>query len=139
MAGPERNRAGIAVQNREWVMEQYVEKRRLQKDIADECNVAKTTVCRWLSRLEITDGESMETGECVVCGESFRHRPSVRGGRFCSNECSNARRKRQVEVTCPNCGATFERRKSLDTEYCSIKCWAEEYGVGESTLYRSGW
>lgn len=125
--------------NCEWLTVQYVEKRRSQQDIADECNVAKTTICHWLSRLEITDGESMETGECVVCGDSFRYYPSVRDGRFCSNECSNALRKRQVEVTCPNCGETFERRQSLDAKYCSIECWADEYGVGVSTLYRSGW
>ncbi|MFW6376734.1 MAG: hypothetical protein ACOC0F_02050 [archaeon] len=125
--------------NREWLTEQYVEKRRRQQDIADECNVAKTTICHWLSRLEITDGESMETGECVVCGESFRYYPSVRDGRFCSNECSNAPRKRQVEVACPNCGETFERRQSLDTEYCSMACWGRDNRTDTSSYYSTLW
>lgn len=126
-------------QDRKWLFEQYVERRRDQQAIAADCGVATSTICHWLSRLGITDGESMETGECVTCGEQFRYYPSVRDGQFCSNECSNEPRKRRVEVTCPNCEETFERWQSLDTEYCSLRCWGSDYGVETDNLYREGW
>lgn len=126
-------------QDPEWLYEQYVEQRRDQQAIADECHVAKTTICHWLARLDITDGESLVTDECDTCGETFRFYPSVRDGQFCSNDCAGKPRRRQVEIECPGCGETFERRQSLDTEYCSLGCWADEYGVGVSTLYRDGW
>lgn len=65
--------------------------------------------------------------------------PAVRDGQFCSNDCAGKPRRRRVEIERPGCGETFERRQSLDTEYCSLGCWADEYGVGVSTLYRDGW
>jgi len=125
--------------DRDWLFEQYVEKRRDQQAIASDCGVAPSTVCHWLSRHGITDGESMEREECVTCGEQFRYYPSVRDGQFCSNECSNHPRKRQVEITCPGCEETFQRRQSLDTQHCSLRCWGEEYGVGVDSLYRGSW
>jgi 5-methylcytosine-specific restriction endonuclease McrA len=128
-------------QDRQWLREQYVQKRRDQRAIADECDVATTTICHWLARLDITDGESLVCGACDTCGEQFRYYPSVRDGQFCSNDCAGKPRRRQIEVTCPGCGETFERRQSLDTEYCSMACWAQDngYGTGVSTQYRDGW
>lgn len=127
--------------DREWLHEQYVERRRDQSDIAEECDVAKTTICHWLSRHGITDGESMVTAECATCGDSFRYYPSVRDGQFCSNECSNEPRKRQVEIVCEGCGETFQRRASLDTEYCSMECWGEDTRVisDPDQVYRGIW
>jgi transposase/5-methylcytosine-specific restriction endonuclease McrA len=127
--------------NRDWLYEQYVECRRDQQDIADDCGVAKTTICHWLARHGITDGESMEATECTSCGETFRYYPSVRDGQFCSNECSNDLRKRQVGIVCDGCGETFHRRASLDTEYCSMECWGEDTRVtaNPQELYRGIW
>jgi 5-methylcytosine-specific restriction endonuclease McrA len=130
-------------QDREWLHEQYVENRRDQRAIADECGVATTTICHWLARLDITDGESLATGECDTCGDSFRYYPSVRDGQYCSTDCAGKPRRRQVEIECPGCGEPFERRQSLDTEYCSMACWGEDNGIdvggGVSTRYRDGW
>lgn len=130
-------------QDRQWLREQYVEKRRDQQDVADECNVAKTTICHWLARLDITGGESLATSACETCGEDFRYYPSVRDGQFCSNDCAGKPRRRQVELTCPGCKKTFERRQSLDTEYCSMACWGQNNDIyiedDVSTHYRDGW
>ncbi|WP_225334851.1 DUF1804 family protein [Halomicrobium urmianum] len=82
--------------DRAWLREQYVDRRRDQQDIAEECGVAESTICHWLARHGITDGESLQSAKCVTCGESFRYYPSVRDGQYCSNECANKRRKRQV-------------------------------------------
>jgi len=127
--------------NHTWLYEQYVENRRNQSKIADECGVSKTTICHWLARLGITDGESLDTDECLTCGETFRYYPSVRDGQFCSNECAKDPDKRQVTITCPNCEETFERRQSLDTRYCSMACWGEDNRVTADTdeLYRGVW
>lgn len=126
-------------QDRQWLREQYVEKRRDQQDIADECNVAETTICHWLARLDITDGESLATSACETCGEEFRYYPSVRDGQFCSNDCAGKPRRRQVELTCSGCEETFERRQSLDTEYCSMACWGQDNRVETSGYYSTHW
>ena len=73
----------------------------------------------WLGRHGITESESFETGTCETCGDEFRYYPSVRDGQFCSEACSHEPTKRQVSVTCPNCGTEFERRASLNSVYCS--------------------
>jgi transposase len=36
--------------DKEWLQEQYVEQRRTQSDIADECNVSKTTIHKWVKK-----------------------------------------------------------------------------------------
>lgn len=126
-------------QERDWLHEQYVEKRRDQQEIANECEVSKTTICHWLGRLGITDGESLKTGNCTVCGDSFRYYPSVRDGEFCSNNCANKRPDRREEVTCPRCEKTFERRISLDTEYCSMECWGKDYRTETDGYYGTLW
>jgi len=125
--------------NQEWLIEQYVERRQKQQDIAEECDVATTTICHWLSRHGITDGESMETTRCSTCDESFRYYPSVREGQYCSNRCANETRQRQVEVTCPNCQRTFTRRRSLDTTYCSMRCWGEDVRAETEHFYSTDW
>lgn len=86
--------------DRTWLYEEYVENRRHQDEIADECGVGKTTICHWLARFGITDNESLDTDECLTCGETFRYYPSVRDGQFCSNECAKDQDKRQVTITC---------------------------------------
>ncbi|WP_226010454.1 HNH endonuclease signature motif containing protein [Halomicrobium salinisoli] len=126
-------------QDREWLREQYVDRRRDQRDIAEDCGVAESTICHWLARHGITDGESLRSANCVTCGDEFRYYPSVHDGRYCSNECANAPRRRQVEITCPNCEETFERRQSLDTEYCSMACWGADKTPDRSGFYSTHW
>lgn len=126
-------------QDREWLLRQYVFRRRGQQEIAADCGVAKTTICYWLSRHEITDGESMESDTCESCGKSFRYYFSVGDRPFCSTTCANETRKRQVEVTCPNCETSFERWASLDTEYCSMACWSEDYKTNTDGYYLGLW
>lgn len=128
-------------QQREWLSEQYVEERKSQQQIAEECSVAVTTICHWLSRLGITDGESMEESTCATCAETFRYYPSVRDGTYCSNDCAKEPQKRQVEITCVGCEETFTRRRSLDTEYCSMSCWSDDNYTIENRdrLYRGVW
>lgn len=124
-----------------WLRTQYLYECRDQSDIAEECDVATTTICHWLARHEITEGESFETADCASCGQQFRYYPSVRDGQYCSNECANEPRKRQVKVVCPGCEETFERRASLDTEYCSMACWSEDTNTVSdwSKMYRGVW
>ncbi|WP_246983564.1 HNH endonuclease [Halorientalis marina] len=115
---------------RDWLYEQYVTEGRYQEAIAEECGVAKTTICHWLARHEITDGGSLQRAECAECGDAFRYYPSVRDGAFCSTRCANKQRRRQVEVICPFCDEPFERRESLDTQYCSMECWGQDQRTG---------
>jgi len=128
-------------QDESWLREQYLHKCSDQAEIAEICGVAETTICYWLARHGITAGESFETADCATCGETFRYYPSVRDGEYCSNECANEPRKRQVEVTCTGCGESFERRTSLDTEYCSMSCWGEDISTVSdwAKLYRGVW
>jgi|GEM_PF-2126510 hypothetical protein len=107
----------------------YVEAGQSASDIADDCGVTKSTISHWLSRHGITDGTSYERTQCENCSEFFRYAPSLRDGVYCSNACANDQRKRQVAVECVGCGETFERRASLDTEYCSIGCWGQDIRI----------
>jgi len=124
-----------------WLREQYVELGRHQQDIADDCGVTTSTISHWLSRHGITDGAAYERTQCDNCGDHFRYAPALRDGVYCSNACANDQRKRQVSVDCVGCGETFERRASLDTEYCSIGCWGEDTASVPdwAKLYRGVW
>lgn len=126
-------------QDRAWLAEQYVDCGRRQQDIADDCGVTKSTISHWLSRHGITEGASYERTQCDTCGDHFRYAPALRDGVYCSNACANDQRKRQVTVECVGCGETFERRASLDTEYCSMACWGEDTGANHERFYRSRW
>jgi transposase len=126
-------------QQRAWLYEEYVENHRSQASIANECGVTKSTICHWLARLRITDGESIDSTPCLSCGERFWYYPSLRDGNYCSNQCANKHRRNQEELVCPNCDKTFYRRESLNLEYCSLECWADEYGVDTDRLYSHGW
>lgn len=126
-------------QREEWLRTQYVEHSLDQIQIAERCDVAKSTICLWLARHGITDGASLETATCETCGDEFRYYPSVRDGQYCSNDCARVPDKRQVEITCPGCESTFHRRASLDTEYCSMACWSEDYDGHSRKWYRGKW
>lgn len=39
--------------DREWLYEQYVDEERTNKDIAEECGVSDSTICRWKQKLDI--------------------------------------------------------------------------------------
>lgn len=126
-------------QRAEWLRTEYVQKVKSQAQIADDCDVAKTTICHWLARHGITDGESLAVDTCETCDEEFRYYPSVRDGQFCSNDCARVPDKRQVEITCPGCESTFRRRASLDTEYCSMACWSDDYDGCSRWWYGREW
>ena len=139
------NRHGIERESQykdeSWLSEQYVGRSRHQHDIADDCGVTKATISHWLSRHGITDGASYERTQCDNCGDHFRHAPSLCDALYCSNACANDQRKRQVTVECVGCGETFERRASLDTEYCSVGCWGRIqhlHQTGQSSIAASG-
>jgi transcriptional regulator with XRE-family HTH domain len=125
--------------DREWLYDQYVEQGRRQQDIADDCGVTKSTISHWLSRHGITEGTAYEWTQCANCGDRFRYAPALRDGVYCSNACANDERKRQVTVECTGCGEPFERRASLDTEYCSMACWGEDTGANHEKFYRGCW
>jgi len=120
---------------------EYVDRGRRQEDIADGCDVTKSTTCHWLGRHGVTEGTSDERAVCATCEDPFRYQPTLRDGTYCSNDCANDQRKRQVTVECVGCGATFQRRASLDTEYCSIGCWSEDTASVPDwvKLYRGVW
>ncbi len=124
---------------RDWLYDQYVSEGRHQDDIAAECDVAKTTICHWLGRHGITDGGSLKRTHCAECGDPFRYYPSVRDGEYCSNDCANGQRSRQIQMTCPSCEETFERRASLDTQYCSMACWGNGYQTETEGYYSTTW
>lgn len=126
-------------QSRDWLYIEYVEKRRTQAEIAEECGVTKATICHWLGRLGITEGRSLDTSDCIECGELFWYYPSLRDGNYCSNKCSNEHRQNQATLVCPSCDTEFQRRRSLGIQYCSLECWGEEYGVDSAQLYSQGW
>jgi len=126
-------------QDDDWLREQFIGRSRSVETIASECGVAASTVSYWLGRHGITESESFETGTCETCGDEFRYYPSVRDGQFCSEACSHEPTKRQVSVTCPNCGTEFERRASLNSVYCSPACWGEDLYVGTDTSYGGRW
>jgi 5-methylcytosine-specific restriction endonuclease McrA len=129
----------LKYQDETWLRTQYLKRGRQQDEIAAECNVSKTTICYWLGRLGITEGSSLRTAECASCGGTFRYYPSVRDGQFCSARCEREQWKRQETVTCPECGDTFERRASLDTEYCSMACWGRDFREDTNRFYSASW
>lgn len=122
----------------DFLRSRYVEQGHAASDIAEACGVTSSTVSRWPDRHGTTDGASYERTQCDTCGESFRYAPSLREGFYCSNACANDERKRQVSVECVGCGETFERRASLDTEYCSIGCWGQDIRI-EGDFYCGIW
>ncbi|WP_276249970.1 hypothetical protein [Haloarcula rara] len=122
----------------DFLRRRYADADQSAGDIADDCGVTKSTISHWLSRHGITDGAAYERTQCDNCGDYFRYASSLRAGTYCSNACANDQRKRQVAVECAGCGETFQRRASLDTEYCSIGCWGQEIRT-EGDFYCGIW
>lgn len=50
---PELERSDKKYTDRQWLRKEYVERGRLQKNIADECGVTGSTISNWLDRLDI--------------------------------------------------------------------------------------
>lgn len=125
----------------DFLRHRYVDQRQSASEIAASCSVTASTVARWLGRHGITDGEPYERTTCAACDDYFRYAPTLRDGTYCSNACANEQRKRQVTIECPGCGTTFERRESLDTEYCSMACWSDNNDSCSDwyELYGSEW
>lgn len=84
----------------DWMYHQYIELDKRISDISAEFGYPKTTVTRWLDRLEIKKSyedafkrERKYTDNCLQCGEVFTVRPSLRRigqGLFCGCACSSA-------------------------------------------------
>lgn len=125
--------------DRDWLREQFVNQSLSVEDIADRCGIAESTVSYWLGRHGISEGASFQTATCETCGDEFKYYPSVRDGKYCSAGCSHEPAKRQEQVTCPCCGEEFERRASLDTEYCSPACWGQDLYAGTDEYYAGRW
>jgi 5-methylcytosine-specific restriction endonuclease McrA len=130
--------------DREELRRLYVEEQPPVAEIADEVDVSAATISHWLTRTGITEEGAMETTACEECGGQLRHYPSLRSGRFCSNGCGSSLRDGHEVKTCPGCGSDFKREPSMDTEYCSLDCWAAETHPTEGTSkyrnwYAEGW
>ena len=64
--------------------------------------------------------------ECPQCGRAFTPFPSEtkRGRRFCSQECFEASRGKQVERKCQQCGTPFTAHTSAGRKFCGRECYA---------------
>ncbi|RXK51613.1 hypothetical protein [Halorientalis pallida] len=85
---------GRRYRDAEFLRTQHVESGKSSTEIAQPCGTSPSTIRRRLARHDIEDGESLTTGECATCGDSFRYYPSVRDGQFCSNDCAGKPRRR---------------------------------------------
>ena len=70
--------------------------------------------------------------KCDACGERFLDATKRQHGRFCSNACKSAwRRKSKVdheERACARCGAAFRVNRYQTTRYCSRRCSSAAHG-----------
>lgn len=70
------------------------------------------------------DERLVDYKECEECGNEFEpHRPG-KGQKYCSRECVVASQTRAVELTCPECGETFESPpcEADRRTFCSRAC-----------------
>lgn len=75
---------------------------------------------------------------CQRCGQDFLTRdPSAR---YCSRKCGQPNQSKRVELTCRQCGATFERKAYMASwsqergPFCGFACygaWQSEHAQGD--------
>jgi len=76
---------------------------------------------------------------CNGCGKTFHVVPSKlvyskTTIKYCSRECYESARNKDVTKTCRLCGKTYSikhSKKDLRNDFCSKKCWYE-YSIGEN-------
>jgi hypothetical protein len=64
---------------------------------------------------------------CLECKNEFELKYLSDPKRFCSTSCSNGSRKKLVDLICPVCKNTFQRRPSEIDTYCSRECYYTTY------------
>ena len=131
--------------NREWLYEEYVEKRRPITDIADELGCDHTTISKWRRKLGIPKPSRSVELECPVCDDTFTRSVSeverTKHANVCSRECIYEARSRGIigrevkggydvsETTftkeCPACGEEFTTTASKDYRHCSRDCFLD--------------
>ena len=64
--------------------------------------------------------------KCTHCESEYELPPSkAKNSKFCSRQCKDAHKKKQVEIVkCPCCGTKFEAKRGK--KYCSRKCYLTE-------------
>lgn len=82
----------------EWLRAEYVEKDRTLADIADQLNVATSTISKWKTKFGIKKSAQKEGLECPVCGTEFvRYQYEIDRAKYatlCSRECMYSARQR---------------------------------------------
>lgn len=127
----------------EWLTEQYYEKDRTIKDIAESLGVDHTTVSKWRRKLNVPKPSKQIEIECPVCSESFsRYKSEVERANHanvCSRECHYKARERGIiqrtvdggyntsetvyERTCEQCDSAFKTTAAEDYIFCSRDCF----------------
>ena len=64
--------------------------------------------------------------KCIHCETEYELPPSkAKNSKFCSRQCKDAHKKKQVKIVkCPCCGTKFEAKRGK--KYCSRKCYLAE-------------
>lgn len=71
---------------------------------------------------------NLQERNCLVCGKPFKAREraiKIGGGKYCSQECAHAARKKRVKAFCPICGKEFEPRVCRVSVGCGVYCSKE--------------
>lgn len=64
---------------------------------------------------------------CKYCGRTFKVKDSRANAVFCSRECYRKSRCGYEQVTCIECGCSFEAKRSQKRKFCSKKCYQSYY------------
>lgn len=113
-------------QDEEWLREKYVDDGVTPGEMADECDVTKESIFRWLEIYGLRRRESKPeplTRDCEHCGEKFEYPPSREGRKkYCSKKCKHESQKERKDSTCEACGETFTTRPCEIRKFCSPAC-----------------
>ena len=94
-----------------WLREQYIEKKKTSYDIAEECNRSHQTVLRWLRKHDIETRSQYPSG---------RDHPHWNGGVFPYGSGWNEAKRREVRerdgYECVDCGTTQDEHKAEQGE-----------------------
>lgn len=105
--------------DKEELVELYINKQLSTRDIAKRLKIGQTSVRRYLKKYNIKERTSKESKETITYKEKMFKNANRYKEEYIKKSIEEGHR---IYKICPICGKKFSRRKSQETEYCSIKC-----------------